>query len=74
MKTVGGIIARRITKRASYKAAIAWIAENDGAGDDRAFDPLYCAEIVSAVMVADIFDVDNAKVGADIAKYREKHL
>lgn len=61
-------------KRASYKAAIAWIAENDGGGDDRAFDPVYCSEIVSAVLVADIFDVDSAKVGADIAKYREKHL
>lgn len=59
-------------KRASYREAIAWIAANDGAGDDEALDPVHCSEIVSAVLVADLFDVPNEKVGADIVRARQQ--
>jgi hypothetical protein len=57
-------------KRASYRDAIDWIAQNDGPGDVEALDPKHCAEIVSAVLVADVFDVSSEKVGMDIARRR----
>jgi hypothetical protein len=59
-------------KRASYRYAIAWIADNDSAVDDGALDPVTCAELVTAVLVADIFDVPVEKVGSDIARLRAK--
>lgn len=59
-------------KRASYKEAIQWIAENDSATDDGADDPQTVSELVSSVLVADIFDVPTLKVGQDIVKFRIK--
>lgn len=61
-------------KRASYREAIAWIALNDSAADDDALDPLVAGTLVSSILIAEIFDVNSDKVGADIVKYREKHL
>lgn len=57
-------------KRASYRHAIEWVAENDSAGNDDATDPNICAELITAVLVADIFDVPSEKVGEDIALHR----
>jgi hypothetical protein len=57
-------------KRASYRDAIDWIARNDGAGDADALDARECGSLLSAVLVADIFDVPSDKVGADIARRR----
>lgn len=54
-------------KRASYRDAIDWVAQNDCPGDDG--DP---AELVSACLVADIFGVSREKVGADVARLRKK--
>jgi hypothetical protein len=59
-------------KAASYRAAIKWIAENDSAADDGADDPEVCSMLVTAVLIADIFDVDSDKVGADIVRARKK--
>ncbi len=59
-------------KRASYRHAIEWIALNDSAGDDDALDPRVASELVSAVLISDIFGVPAEKVGADIVRVREK--
>lgn len=58
-------------KRVSYRAAIDWIAQNDGAGDPEAFDPVHCSAIVSAVMVSHLFDVPHEKVGRDVVARRQ---
>lgn len=55
-------------KRASYRQAIQWIAINDSAGDELTEDD--CGSLVSAVMVADLFDVPLCEVGAAIYKAR----
>jgi len=60
-------------KRASYRYAVAWIAENDSAGDDNALDPEVVSELITAQLVADLFDVPPEKVGRDIVRYRKKH-
>lgn len=60
-------------KRASYKDAIAWIAENDSAGDIDALTPDTVHMLVSAVLVADIFGVDPDKIGKDVVRYRIKN-
>lgn len=57
-------------KRASYRDAIEWVAYNDSPGDDDALDPNTVQNLVSAVLVADIFDVPKEKVGRDIVKRR----
>ncbi|HYK13839.1 MAG TPA: hypothetical protein VEW70_07635 [Burkholderiales bacterium] len=57
-------------KRASYREAIEWIAHNDGSGDDEADDPQHVAESVTACLVADLFNVDPLKVGADVVRAR----
>jgi hypothetical protein len=61
-------------KRASYRKAIDWIAVNDSAADDTADDPSIVAELVSAVLVAELFDVDPLKVGADVVRARSKSI
>lgn len=59
-------------KRASYRDAIEWIALNDSAGDDDATDPEVAGCLVTAVLVADLFDVSSEQVGRDIVRYRKK--
>lgn len=57
-------------KRPGYREAIAWIAENDSAGDD---DPLDVLDgLVTVCLVADLFRLDNKKVAADVFQYRQK--
>ena len=58
-------------KRASYRDAIDWIAQNDSAGDDDAYEPERVRELVSSVLVADIFGVESERVGRDVVKRRE---
>jgi hypothetical protein len=60
-------------KRASYKEAIAWIADYDSAGDDTSRDPITVSELITSCLVADIFDVPSEKVGQDVVNYRNKH-
>jgi hypothetical protein len=57
-------------KRASYREAIAWIAENDSGGDEDALNPDTVSELVTSCLVADLFGVPCARVGEDIVKYR----
>lgn len=59
-------------KRASYRDAVDWIANNDSAGDPDALDAEAAGSLVSAVLVADIFEVPSDKVGADIVRRRRK--
>lgn len=59
-------------KRASYTEAIYWIAHNDSAGDHGANDPQIVSELVTAVLVADVFDVPSDKVGRDIVRVRQR--
>jgi len=60
-------------KRASYKQAIEFVANEDSAGDGDALDANEVQWLITAVLVADIFDVPNEKVGKDIVAYRKKH-
>lgn len=57
-------------KRASYRAAIEWIAQNDSAGDQLSQED--CGALVTAVMVADLFQVDSERVGRDVYRQRAK--
>jgi hypothetical protein len=57
-------------KRASYRAAIRFIAMNDSAGDDLTVED--CGSLVTAVLVAEIFDVDSDTVGKDIDRKRRQ--
>lgn len=58
-------------KRASYRQAIDWVAQNDSAGDSDALDVDAVSYLVSSVLVADIFDVPCDKVGKDIVRRRK---
>lgn len=62
-----------MVKRASYKAAIAWVAENDSAADADSLDPVVVSELITAQLVADIFGVPPEKVGRDVVRYRKKN-
>jgi hypothetical protein len=57
-------------KRASYRDAIAWVALMDSAGDDDALNEETAGGLITAALVADIFDVDSAKVGKDVVRVR----
>lgn len=59
-------------KRASYRDAVDWIAQNDGSGDPDALDPEAAAALTTATLIADIFGVPRDKVGADIVRRRKK--
>ena len=59
-------------KRASYRDAIEWIARNDSAGDEGADDPVTVGELVTSLLVADIFDVEPDRVGRDVVRCRAK--
>lgn len=58
-------------KRASYRDAIDWIAQNDSGADDDALVPERVAELVSSVLVADIFAVECERVGRDVVRCRK---
>lgn len=57
-------------KRASYRHAIEWIAQNDEPSVD-------VAEIVqhfiSVLLTADLFGVEQMRVARDVVRYREKN-
>lgn len=58
-------------KRASYRHAIEWIAMNDESGTAEALDPTRVAELVTSCLIADIFDVEPARVGRDVVRIRQ---
>lgn len=57
-------------KRASYREAIAWIAMNDGDGQDDRLDFDSLKGYVTVCLIADIFCVSQARVADDVIKYR----
>jgi hypothetical protein len=59
-------------KRASYREAVEWIARNDEAGSDDAFDVTETSFLVTTLLISDLFDVDNLKVGADVVRKRKQ--
>ena len=66
-------MAKASVRRASYREAIAWIAENDSLGDADAFNPAIVADLTTVVLVADVFGHTASKVGQDVVNYRDKH-
>lgn len=61
-------------KRASYREAIAWIALNDSAGDSDAVELEAATHLITSALVADIFAVDQHRVGKDVVRYRKREL
>lgn len=59
-------------RRASYREAIAWIASNDGDGDDCRLDEREVGYLVTSCLVADVFGVPNERVGRDVVRERVK--
>mgnify|MGYP001591517291 CR=1 FL=1 len=51
-----------------YWEAVRWVAENDNAGNGDSEDDI--AGYVTTLLVADLFDVDNKQVAADIVTER----
>ena len=60
-----------MSKSKNYRKAVAWIAENDSGGADDALDPAGVMNLVSALLVADVFNVEPISVGRDIVALRE---
>lgn len=58
-------------KRASYRDAVDFIAQNDAAGDGDGEDAI--AGYLSSRLVAEIFGVDPAAVARDVAIVRRRH-
>lgn len=61
-------------KRASYREAIAWVANNDSAGEDDALDETIASQLITAALVADIFGVPDEKVGKDVVRFRKTKI
>lgn len=59
-------------KRASYREAVAWVAMNDSGGSHDALNPEIVAELITACLVADIFEVEPIRVGQDVVRFRKK--
>jgi hypothetical protein len=54
--------------RASYRDAIRWIAENDEGGET---DPEVIADMITALLVADLFGKEPAAVAAAVIRKRK---
>lgn len=68
MSTFSGVTV----KRASYRAAVQWIALNDSAGDDDALDVESVSGYITTALVADVFGVDATRVGKDVVRARAR--
>lgn len=61
-----------MSKRASYREGVRWIARNDNAGtEDRVEDVSY---YVSTLLLADLFGKEPEVVGADVMRERARYL
>ena len=61
--------------RASYRAAVAWIAANDESGTDTPSNPDAEASVacyVTTLLIADIFDVEPERIARDVMRARRK--
>jgi hypothetical protein len=61
-------------KRASYREAIEWIAINDSSGEDTAMDAEEVQHLVTSALVADLFEVDQFKIGKDVVRKRKQFI
>lgn len=59
-------------KRASYREAIEWIARNDEAGSEESMIHSEVSFLVTSLLISDIFNVDNLKVGTDVIRKRKQ--
>ena len=57
-----------VTKRATYREAVQWIALNDAPGDDG--DVKEVQGYISTLLVADLFGADPYKVAIDVVRTR----
>ena len=58
-----------MSRRASYRFGVQWIADNDEPGD---LDPEDVAYYVTTLLLADLFGKEPEAVAADIVRRREK--
>lgn len=61
----------RIVRAQGYPVAVAWIAENDSAGDKPVAEDI--AGFISTLLVADLYGVNAERVAFDVIAYRAKH-
>lgn len=59
-------------RRASYREAVDWIAQNDSAGDCDACEEPVVAAYPTTVLVADIFGLDAQRVARDVVRRRRQ--
>lgn len=59
---------------ASYRDAIAWVAENDGLGDKEWLDLEHVSNMVTVCLLADLFKKDGLEVAKSVVRYRVKYL
>lgn len=64
--------AKKPAKRASYRLAVAWIAENDSAGESDALEAGPVSELVTTALVADLFGKTTEEVARAIVAYRKR--
>lgn len=58
-------------KRASYRSAVKWIADNDEPTDT---DIGTIADYISTLLTADLFEVTPKRVAQDVLKHRKKEM
>jgi len=59
-------------KRASYRHAVAWIAEVDNAGASDACDAEIVHGYITVGLVADLFGVEQERVARDVVRARKR--
>lgn len=59
---------------ASYREAVAWIAEEDGAGDAECLELAHVSSMVSVALVSHVFKKDCIAVAKSIIRYRRNFL
>lgn len=57
-------------KRASYREAVQWIADNDNPADDEPV--IEVAGYMTVMLIADIFDTSTGRVAKDVVWRRAK--
>lgn len=65
-ESLGGTMLRSRNK--GYRFAVAWIALNDGAGDDMSHETL--AELITVMLIADLYDKHPWQVAKDVDRCR----
>lgn len=69
-KRGGNRRARVVTRRPTYRDAVAWIAHGDDSGSGAAESDV--ADYISTTLVADLFGADSDAVARDVVRERRK--